>query len=142
MTLEQRKSLMEAISLAVAVSGVALALGALPALQGPARLFADAAFWPFDGAQSLAAPETRLFCGISGGVTAGFCILIREIARRFYLKDPAGARAAILTGVGAWFIFDSTGSILAGAPFNALINVFVAGLLAFPVFGGPRAPDR
>ena len=40
--------------------GLMFAIAAYPPTSGVADLFVDLLFWPLDGAQSLAAPETRI----------------------------------------------------------------------------------
>ncbi len=114
------------------------AAAALPALSGPMRLLTDIAFWPLDGAQSLAAPETRLFSAIGGGLTVGLGVAMWMLATRLYPREPDLARSMILASMGSWFVVDSIGSTLAGAPVNVLLNLGF--LLAFvvPLWGAKR----
>jgi hypothetical protein len=109
--------------------GVLVALAAFPATAGPTLLLTDLIFWPFDGAQSLGAPETRLLCAIGGGLMAGWGVLLWLVATQLYPREPELARTMILYSTGTWFVIDSLGSIAAGAPLNALLNVGF--LLAF-----------
>ena len=51
--------------------------------------FVDLAFWPFDGAQTYAADETRFLSGIAGGLTVGLGAAILLVAREVYAHDPA-----------------------------------------------------
>jgi hypothetical protein len=103
--------------------GVLVAAAALPAAAGITRFLVDLVFWPVDGGQSLAAPETRLFCAIAGGVMAGWGITMWLIATRLYAREPELARTMILEGAVTWFVIDSIGSTLAGAPGNVLLNI-------------------
>ena len=109
-------------SVAVAVLGLFTAIAAVPALEAPLRWLVDLAFLPFDGRQSLAAPETRLLAAIGGGLTVGLGVLLYMIADKVYPRDPTTGRQIILAGIWSWFVVDSTGSVLAGAPFNAVLN--------------------
>ena len=47
-------------------------------------------------------------------------------------------RSLILTSIGAWFVIDSAGSILAGAPVNALFNVGFLAMFAVPLWRPAR----
>ena len=42
-------------------------------------------------------------------------------------------RCIILTGVIVWFVIDSAGSIVAGAPFNAVMNVGFLLMFEIPI---------
>lgn len=111
------------------LGGIALALGAHPATSGLATLFADTIIWPFDKAQSLAAPETRIFAAIGGGITTGWGVLVWLVAGKVLPDNPALGREILLKSLMTWFAVDSTCSILAGVPVNAVANVVF--LLAF-----------
>jgi hypothetical protein len=107
--------------------GILIALGAHPATAWPSKLMADLIFWPLDGAQSLAAQETRLMFGIAGGVMCGWGAMLWLTATRVYATDPALARLLVMEGIGIWFVVDCAGSLAAGAPLNVLFNlVFLA----------------
>jgi hypothetical protein len=110
-------------------AGVILALGALPAASGLAYLFTDFVIWPFDGAQSLAARETRIFMAVCGGVLAGWGVLVWLVAGKVLPDNPALGREILVKSLITWFAVDSTCSILAGVPVNAVANVVF--LLAF-----------
>ena len=86
-----------------------------------------------DGAQSYAATETRLLAAIVGGLTAGIGAAIYLIAQHVYAKDPDLGRKIILTFVLVWFVVDSLGSVLSGAPFNAVLNFSLLILMILPL---------
>jgi hypothetical protein len=111
--------------------GLLFAIAAHPAAAGIATLFADLLYWPMDGTQSMAAPETRIMLAIGGGITVGWGVTIWQIADRIMPKDPALARAILLPGMIAWFVTDSTCSWFAGAPLNIALNAVF--LIAFTV---------
>ena len=117
-----QKSLQIASAIVVAF-GLITAAAALPAAAGITTFLVDLIFWPVDGAQSLAAPESRLLSAIGGGVMAGWGVMLWLVTTRLYTREPALARSIILTSIATWFVIDSTCSILAGAPLNALLNV-------------------
>ena len=121
-------------ALVLVLFGVMAAAAAAPALSAPTLLLLDLAFWPLDGAQSLAAPETRLLCAVGGGVLVGWGALLFLVADQVGSTDPALVRKLVLTSIGSWFVVDSLGSIAAGAFMNALFNVGFLLLFFWPVW--------
>lgn len=107
----------------VAVFGLIIAGTAHPSTAGVTRLLVDLIFWPLDGQQSLAAPETRLLGAVCGGIMAGWGLMLWLVATKMYSREPELARSIILGSVTTWFVIDSIGSILAGATLNAVLNV-------------------
>jgi hypothetical protein len=124
-------------ALALAAIGIVTALAAVPALDWPMRLLFDLAFWPLDGRETLAARETRLAVAIAGGLTTGLGAMIYAVADKVLPRDPAAARSVILTGTLAWFVTDSSGSVLAGAPANVVLNVLILAAVLWPVWQIP-----
>ena len=102
-------------SLFLVVFGLIVALGAHPLTAAPATWLADLIAWPFDGSQSLAAPETRLLAAISGGVMVGWGVMMWLVVDRLLPVDPRLARLLLIEATLAWFLVDSTGSFVAGA---------------------------
>jgi hypothetical protein len=51
-----------------------------------------------------------------------------------YDVAPERTRRAVVTGVLAWFVLDSAGSVAAGAPSNVLFNTLVALLAVGPMW--------
>ncbi len=120
--------------------GAVVALAAHPVSAGIVSFFADLAFWPVDGQQRIATPEARLLSAIGGGVMAGWGVLLWLIATRLYAREPELARTMIALSIGTWFLVDSLGSITAGAPLNAVLNVSFVALFLIPLWRG--ASDR
>jgi len=110
--------------------GGVISLASLPATSAPTVLLADLVLWPIDSGQTLT-EESRLLAAILGGVMLGFGTTLLVLITKVYPRDPELVRTVILTGISVWFIADSLGSIAAGAPLNALLNVGF--LLAFLV---------
>lgn len=114
--------------------GLLTSVSVFPGTAGPVQLLADLVFWPIDGAQSLAAPETRLVLAIAGGISAGWGVLLWFIVARIYPREPELARSAILISVSTWFVIDSVGSVVAGAPLNAFLNIGFLLMFAIPLW--------
>ncbi|MEM9332423.1 MAG: hypothetical protein AAGA53_13925 [Pseudomonadota bacterium] len=109
-------------------------LGSLTAMDGVTGFFADLAFWPYGRATGSISPEVRLLWGICGGLMAGWGLMMWMLATKIYPKEPELARSIILTSVITWFLFDSTGSALAGAPMNVVYNVGFLLLFVVPLW--------
>ncbi|MBO6554509.1 MAG: hypothetical protein JJ926_17480 [Roseitalea sp.] len=122
--------------------GVLFTMAAWPPLAGLIRFLVDLFAWPLDGAQTLAASETRLALAIGGGVMAGWGMTIWLVATRLAEREPGLVRTLVLLPVVVWFVLDSLGSIAAGVPVNAVFNVtfLVLFMAAFRIRGAQRQP--
>jgi len=109
-------------------------LGTMPATAEPARWTLDLLSWPLDGVQSFADPNTRFLAALTGGFLFGWGIMILCLRAWVYDAAPEGVRRAVLTGVLAWFVLDSAGSITSGNPSNALFNVAVLLIAVGPLW--------
>ncbi len=110
-------------SLLVIGFGLIVSLAAHPASAGLPLILTDLMFWPMDGEQSLSRPETRLLCAILGGVMVGWGVLFWLISAKLYYREPELSRSMIYWSIGIWFVTDSLGSIVAGVPINAFLNI-------------------
>lgn len=140
MSFQMRVSWLKAVSAFVTIFGLLLALGAWPPGAIVAQLVADIAFWPPDGAQTTGAPETRLMLATAGSILAGWGVMLWMVSARLFPRDPALARAMILTSVVLWFIVDGVASVAAGASFNAVLNIGFLVLFLIPLTGAAK-PD-
>jgi hypothetical protein len=120
--------------------GVLIALAAFPPLNGPARLFIDLVYWPVDGAQPGDAQATRILFAILGGITAGWGVMMWTLAGAPLSRHPDLIRPVFRTALLAWFVTDSTGSVLAGAPLNAALNLVILAAFLVPLAQGARRP--
>ncbi|WP_419909068.1 hypothetical protein [Hoeflea sp.] len=109
-------------------------IGALPATSEITRFFADLAFFPLDGTPAQLDPAARLFWAITGGVIAGWGMMIWIVATRLLPREPALARSMVLTAAVVWFVIDSLGSVFAGAPVNAIYNIGFLALFVVPLW--------
>lgn len=141
MTTEQK-----AIRFAAAVTligfGPVAVLSAIPSLSGPMAAVFDAVFWPIDGGETIAAKETRLLLAILGGITAGWGLMIWQLAGAPMTRDPESIRPILLNGIILWFLLDSAGSVLVGAPLNAVANVIIAAMFLVPILSNVKKAQR
>jgi hypothetical protein len=115
MTPESLRTVLRLVAVFTAFSGFAVAM---PFASG-------GLFWPLDGAQTISAPEPRVFAAIFGGLTVSLGVFVFQIATHLL---PAGldlARRLTVPSVIAWFLVDSTGSVLACCPGNVVPNLVV-----------------
>ena len=134
MTLDSRIRWLKIASDITIGFGLLLAAAAIPALSGPAEFLLDFIYFPVDGAESVDMPAARILNAITGGLMTGLGIMTFLIASELMPRDPAIARRLILFGIGGWYIVDSSMSIAAGAPLNALFNTGFLLLFYIPVW--------
>lgn len=114
-------------------------LGTMLATSEPARWTLDFLSWPLDGAQTYASPETRFLSALTGGVLLGWGVMIWCLSVWVYDSAPEAVRKSVLTGLLAWFVLDSAGSIASGTSSNAIFNIFVLLLAVGPLWRPARA---
>lgn len=114
--------------------GLMFALAAHPATAGLATFFLDALIWPLDGAQSFGGQEARIITAIGGGITVGWGVLVWMVASHILPENPALGRAILLRSLLAWFLVDSTASVLADVPQNAVANVLFLLVFLYPLW--------
>ncbi|MDX1908712.1 MAG: hypothetical protein SF053_16870 [Bacteroidia bacterium] len=109
-------------------------LGTMVATQEPARLTLDLLSWPVDGATRWDSPDTHFLSALTGGFLLGWGVMIWCLSAWVYDHAPEAVRRTVLTGLMAWFVLDSTGSITSGNPSNAVINILVLLIAAGPLW--------
>jgi hypothetical protein len=114
--------------------GLLTALAAWPALNLPTLWLIDLMFLPFDGQQNISGPEPRILSAILGGILVGFGVLQWLVVTKLFAREPVLARHIILTSMWSWFVVDCTASTIAGAPFNAVMNVPFLLLFVVPLW--------
>jgi hypothetical protein len=139
MTQDQRLIRLAAAVLLIG-PGLLAALAAWPPLSAPIALFLDLLYWPLDGAQDGRAEATRIALAILGGVTAGWGVMLWSLAGEALARHPDLIRPVFRRALLTWFVLDSTGSVLAGAPLNAAVNAGVLAAFLVPLSRGARRP--
>ncbi len=102
--------------------GLLTVLSALPALNGLYVLFADLVIWPATDTHRPLSAETRLTQAIMGGIFTGFGVIWWAAAGPLLEKAPQEVLRVLFLGATAWFMADSTGSVMAGAAANVPAN--------------------
>jgi hypothetical protein len=122
----------------VGIGGPLFFLGTMESTLEPARLTLDILSWPVDGATTYASPDTRFLSALTGGFLLGWGVLIWCLSAGVYDAAPEGVRRAVVTGLLAWFVLDSAGSIASGNAPNAAWNVLVLLLAVGPMWWPAR----
>ena len=109
--------------------GVLFALAVIPALHNVLWLFLQLAYWPMTEVPREIVAPVGVTVAISGGLTVGIGAAMWALGRHVAPIAPDAARSCTLILGWSWFCVDSTASILAGAPFNAVLNLIFLGLI-------------
>ncbi|MEY1555454.1 hypothetical protein AB3Y40_07435 [Yoonia sp. R2331] len=117
--------------LIVAVIGVLFGLSVLAPLHAVAHIFLQLAYWPMASVPAGQVVPVGVLLAISGGLTVGIGMSIWAVGTYVAGEAPVAAAKVVKITAWSWFAVDSTCSILAGAPFNAVLNLsFLALMLA------------
>lgn len=120
--------------------GAMFVAAAHPPLASPATLMIDLVFWPLDGAQTLAAPETRLLLAVGGGIAIGWGVTL-ILAASALADRPAAFGRILLLSIAAWFVTDTLGSYAAGAYLNMGFNMVFAAVFVWAATAFRRVAD-
>jgi hypothetical protein len=113
--------------------GLILAGGAIDATAGPARLYFQLVG---DSAQLDLNPHMQFTLGVLGGVCIGWSITFFATFQAAHeLQGEAAAKVWRLTLIGltAWYIVDSTLSVVTGFWGNAVVNTLFFASLVYPI---------
>lgn len=130
MTIHRRVLFLKILAFLLLIGpGLMMILGTKGPFMAAINGFLDFAHQPYDGQTQISGEAAFLLNAILGGILIGFGTLIWMVSEHVFRGNPALGRKMILTALLAWFITDSLGSVLAGAWFNAVINLVI--LIAF-----------
>ncbi|NKB51997.1 MAG: excinuclease ABC subunit A [Rhizobiaceae bacterium] len=134
MTLAAKVNLLKYGSISLIGFGLLNFLSLFSILEPVMAIFLDIAFWSqFGSPHQLEGEAARLWIGISGGLLIGWGATLLLIATQVYPNTPLLGRRIILTGIISWFVMDSAGSMVAGAPFNVVMNLSFLVLFVVPL---------
>ena len=114
--------------------GPVFSLATRVSTAGPARWTLDFLNGPGGNPQTFQAATTRLLTALTGGFLLGWGVMILGLRAWVYDRAPEGVRKSVVTGLLAWFVLDSTGSIASGNAWNAGYNVIVLLLAVGPLW--------
>lgn len=90
-----------------------------------ARWTLDLLAWPIDGTQIYSEGAMRFLSALTGGFLLGWGVMILGLRHWVYDVAPEQTRRAVVAGLVAWFVLDSTGSVSVGVPSNVFFNIIV-----------------
>ena len=125
--------------LGVGVALVAVLGVALVAAAGPAADVFDQLFFGGDG--PVGTPDGRSYVAfvyrVLGAVLLGWAVSLGVLARQLRARRRETWRA-VVGSVLAWFVVDTTASLLSGFGANAALNLGLLVVLAVPLAGTAR----
>ena len=137
MTISTRVLLLKVLAFALLIGpGLMMILGFKGPFMPAVNAFLDFAHQPYDGQTQVSGEAGFLLNAILGGILIGFGTMIWMVSEYVFRGNPGLGRKIILTALLAWFVTDSLGSVLAGAWFNAIINLVILVSFLVPLLMG------
>ena len=115
------------------VTGILCALASYPATAGAWLFLFDLLSWPLNGDPAFFAADTRAVNAVLGGTMVGWGVLMYLFATPEQMKHNPALPRMMMVALGAWFVVDSGGSLLAELPGNIVLNVAFMGLFVPPL---------
>ncbi len=109
-------------------------LGTMISTSEPARWTLDFLSFPLDGLQTYSDPTIRFLSALTGGFLFGWGVMIWCLRQWIYDLSPELIRRVVVTGIFAWFLLDSAGSLTSGTPSNVFFNILVLLLAIGPMW--------
>lgn len=125
MTQKFHKNYLKFTALVIGSFGPVFFLGSMVPTSGAASWTLDFLSWPVDHQQGIDTPSTHFLSALTGGFLTGWGVCVWCLQHWVYDHAPNPVRKAVLAGLLAWFVTDSSGSALSGNPSNVLFNVLV-----------------
>jgi len=119
----QQQSTMRVAGIGLIATGAFFALAALPLLHPLAHIFLQVAYWPMQAVPPEITTPIPLLVAISGGLTAGLGGMMWALGTYVAADGPEAAAKVTSIAAWVWFVTDSSGSVIAGAPFNVVLNL-------------------
>lgn len=132
--MKNHKAYLKFTAFVVGSFGPIFFLGTMFSTSELARWSLDLLSWPVDGLQNYEAPTTRFLSALTGGFLFGWGVCIWFLQKWVYDSNPEGVRKAVLAGLLAWFLLDSSGSVASGNSSNVVFNIIVLLLAVGPLW--------
>ncbi|WP_299164995.1 hypothetical protein [uncultured Tateyamaria sp.] len=139
MTQDFHKFWLKITAVVIGSFGPVFFFGTMAATSEPARWTLDLISWPLNGLPTYDAYGTRFLSALAGGFLLGWGVMIWCLQAWVYDAAPEGVRRTVLTGLLAWYVLDSAGSVASGTASNALFNLLVLGAAVGPLWRPARA---
>ncbi len=120
-------------SIMTVATGLFFAIASTAPTDGVVRQLLDLVFFRLGDGPSELADSHHLANAILGGVMVGWGVTAWLLVDRFLGLAPRDVKRVLLTGLGAWFIVDSSGSIASGGWLNAVLNIGFLAMFLLPL---------
>jgi F0F1-type ATP synthase assembly protein I len=134
MSLSDTARFLKLASLVFIFFGGLSALAVIPILSGPQKFLGELIYLDFDGSITIQTQAELLLTSILGGILVGFGVLLWQLVDKFYQSSPKEVARVIVIGLSAWYVVDTTASIISGAPFNLVLNAGLLGMFLVPLY--------
>ncbi|MEL6452197.1 MAG: hypothetical protein AAFQ19_13145 [Pseudomonadota bacterium] len=138
MTQDVHKTWLKITALVIASFAPIMFLGSMTATSAPLQVTLDLLRWPLDGVPMHGDAASRFLAAIMGGLLLGWGVTIWCLQAWVYPHAPEAVRKTVLTGLLAWFVLDSAGSVAAGSASNVAFNCIILLLAVGPMWRPAR----
>ena len=109
-------------------------------LHSPLALLLDLVTLTPGGAVVLNEVPGRMLGAIMAGLCVGLGAIVWVLSGKHLEVLPDETRQGLLWMIWSWYLVDSSGSILVGAPLNAIANLTFLVLVVWPIWAAKREP--
>jgi drug/metabolite transporter (DMT)-like permease len=135
MSLGFRAKFMQFNAIAFIIFGVIWGLAPYVSINLPSRFIIDVLDWPLDNLSAELSRDVKWLTSIGAGLLTAFSIfLYGVVAPAIKHNDKKIIRITVIATI-AWFVIDSTGSIVSGVTSNAFFNAIFFVMLMAPLVG-------
>ena len=133
MTHAMAAAIFRIVSAGFLLTALVFASGAFAPIDTMSVWMHDMLDWPLNGSIETYTREARWFSAIGGGVFAGLCILFILVIVPLIERGDRAVRRGVIISMLVWFVIDSSGSVAAGVPANAVFNVAFLAMFLGPL---------
>lgn len=76
--------------------------------------------------------------GLYGATFIGFSVLLLLVGRRAIEQKDKELTKILMTGIGAWLVFEAAVSLIYGVYINVAVDVAIMAFLSFPLLRGTK----
>lgn len=135
MSLEFRAKFMQLNAITFIVFGLVWGLAPYVSINLPSRFIIDLLDWPLDNLSAQLSRDVMWLTSIGAGLTIAFSIFLYGVVAPAIKHNDKNIIRTTIIATTAWFIIDSTGSIVSGVASNAFFNSLFFVLLMIPLLG-------
>ncbi|MGH1414619.1 MAG: hypothetical protein ACRBB0_14095 [Pelagimonas sp.] len=104
----------------------------------PLSLLLDLVAFGGTGTEVLTLTSGKMLGAIMAGLCVGVGLVVWGLSGVHLRQLPGETRRVLLVMIWGWYLVDSSGSILVGAPVNAIANLSFLVLVVWPIWAARR----